>query len=169
MKKRYSTDPTSVPRHVKERETPLAIYLAIKVHSSTRSKQLVNTLHSYGLCISYDRLQKISRDIANSVIAHFEQEGIVVPMQALKNVLTIVYKDNIDVNTRAKTARSDFHGDSYSILQFPSLDNPGEPLPCNFMNSEVMGKSSVDPIPESYTVIKDLSLPKRYLYTFIGL
>lgn len=39
--KNRSSDPEAVPRHIKDRETPLAIYLAIKVHASTRSKLLV--------------------------------------------------------------------------------------------------------------------------------
>ena len=50
VKKRKSSDPTSVPRHIKQRETPLSIYLAIKIHTATRSRKLIDTLHTYGLC-----------------------------------------------------------------------------------------------------------------------
>ena len=153
VKKRSSCQ-GAVPRHVKDRETPLPIYLAVKIYGVTRSKTLVNTLHKYGLSISYSRLQRISTDMANSVIHHYESEGVVVPLQALKGVFTVVCKDNIDKNTRSTTARSNFHGDCYSIQQFPTHENPGEPIEYNYMNEEVMGKSSVDPLPGSYTNIK---------------
>ena len=42
--------------HHVERETPVAIYIAIKVPDKTHCKETVDKLHNYGLCISYDRL-----------------------------------------------------------------------------------------------------------------
>lgn len=102
--------------------------------------------------------------MANSVIHHLESEGVVVPLQAVKGVFTVVCKDNIDKNTRSTTSRSNFHGDSYSIQQFPIPQNPGEPIECSYMNPEVMGKSTVDPLPASYTTIKEIVLPSNDIY-----
>jgi hypothetical protein len=36
---------TSTIRHSRERETPLAIYLGVMVHTKTRKRELVDTLH----------------------------------------------------------------------------------------------------------------------------
>ena len=71
MVKSRSHDPTSSPkqRQTRDRETPVPIYLALKVHAETRKKGLVDTFHNLGLCISYDRLLGMSTDIANSLTA----------------------------------------------------------------------------------------------------
>ena len=42
----------TIPRHIRERETPLAIYIAVKLWSVKRSESLIQTLHELGLCIS---------------------------------------------------------------------------------------------------------------------
>ena len=52
-----------IVRHHVERETPVAIYIALKVHDMTHCKETVDKLHKYGLCISYDRLLQISKDL----------------------------------------------------------------------------------------------------------
>ena len=54
--KRRSMNPDSIPRHLKERETPASLYLAMKLHLKTGSASLVQTMHQRGLCVSYDRL-----------------------------------------------------------------------------------------------------------------
>ena len=43
-------------RLVKHRETPAAIYAALKIYSTVRSKVLIDHFVNIGLCISYDRL-----------------------------------------------------------------------------------------------------------------
>ncbi|CAB4009742.1 Hypothetical predicted protein [Paramuricea clavata] len=59
-----------------DHETPVAIYIAFLIHSKTRSKDLVNRLHSLGLCISYDRLSTLSTYLGNSVIDQFDKDGL---------------------------------------------------------------------------------------------
>ena len=41
--------------HMQARETPLPIFIAMELHTRTRGKQLIDTFHEHGLCISYDR------------------------------------------------------------------------------------------------------------------
>ena len=50
---------TGAFRHNADQETPVAIFIAFLIHSKTRSEDLVNRLHSLGLCISYDRYRHI--------------------------------------------------------------------------------------------------------------
>ena len=58
-----------------------------------------------GLSISYDRLRTFSIDIANSVIEHWNKEGVVVPPQAVKGVFTTGNTDNVDWNPTSTTCK----------------------------------------------------------------
>ena len=107
----------SVPRHIRERETPASLYLAMKLHQQSGSRYLVEAMHKRGMCVSYDRLKTFSIDIANSVISHWEQIGVVVPPQAVKGVFTIGGFDNIDHNPSSTMATSALHGTCISIQQ----------------------------------------------------
>lgn len=42
-------------RHAKANETPVPIYVGMKVHAETRKQVLVDCLHTLGLSISYKR------------------------------------------------------------------------------------------------------------------
>jgi len=70
--KQRSTNPDSIPRHIRDRENPLVIYIAIKIYANTRMASLVDSMHERGLCISYYRLRTISTDLANSIISFYE-------------------------------------------------------------------------------------------------
>ena len=83
--------------HHVERE---AIYIAIKVHDKTHCKERVDKLHIYGLCISYDRLLWISKDLGNTVISMFETEGALTPPQLLNSLLMLDTTDNYDNNPK---------------------------------------------------------------------
>lgn len=63
---RRVTKETVFQRHNKDRETPLPIYLGLKLHAE-RKKGLIDTLSTLGLGISYDRVMSISSDVAHSV------------------------------------------------------------------------------------------------------
>jgi hypothetical protein len=159
--KQRSNKPSSIPRHIRDRENPLVIYIAIKIYANTRQESLVDSIHERGLCISYKRLRTMSTDLANSIIRFYEQSGIVVPVQALRGVFTTNAFDNIDHNTRSTTCRTSFHGSCQSVLQFPTPDNPGTKIgPSCILDPEVMGKTGIDVLPESYTVMEYVCLPK---------
>lgn len=65
--RRNKSTSTAAQRHNRDRETPVPIYLALKIHGETRKRGLVDAMHAMGLCISYDRMLTISTDIANQV------------------------------------------------------------------------------------------------------
>ncbi len=86
-------------RHKADRETPLAIYIALKVYGATEhSEDTINRLHELGICISYARVREISKVMANSVIKMFETEGVACGAILKKGLLTIGSADNIDIN-----------------------------------------------------------------------
>ena len=67
------------PRFNHEKETPLSIYIALKLHLHTRSKKLVNEFHQLGLCISYFRLMELLKDIENTVKMTYNEEEALSP------------------------------------------------------------------------------------------
>lgn len=70
-------EPKAAMRHNRERETPLPLYIGLKIHAETRNKRLIETMCKMGLSVSYDRVMTISTDAANSVCSRFEQDGVV--------------------------------------------------------------------------------------------
>ena len=57
FKKRASF--TAKSRHSMDRESPLPLYIGMKIHTETRSKKLITELHDLGLSISYDRVLQL--------------------------------------------------------------------------------------------------------------
>ena len=52
--------------HHRDNETPLPVYLGLKIRGSTRSKNLVDTLFGLGLSISYQGILAVSTNAINS-------------------------------------------------------------------------------------------------------
>ena len=49
--------------HSTERETPVAIYLALKIFARVRSETLIERLFHLGICIPYKRVLQITKTI----------------------------------------------------------------------------------------------------------
>lgn len=109
----------------RDRECPLPIYTALKIHGQTRKRTLVDTFHSLGMCISYDRVLDISTDLANSVTALFELEEAVCPPKLKKDLFTTGEVDNIDHNPSSTKSSDSFHGTAITLIQHPTEDNRG--------------------------------------------
>jgi hypothetical protein len=65
---RNRPDATGSMHHIRSRECPLPIYIALKIHGCTRDRSLLDAFYSFGICISYDRLLTVSTEITNSVL-----------------------------------------------------------------------------------------------------
>ena len=120
-----SDEGNRVVRHNKERETPLPLFIGLKIHGETRSKTLIDTFNKMGLSISYDRVLSISTDVSNSVCSRFEEDGVVCPPRLRQDLFTTGALDNIDHNPSATTAKDSFHGTAISLVQHPTNENPG--------------------------------------------
>lgn len=112
-------------RHAREKEYPLPIYLASKIHGSTRGRSLVDTMFSMGLCISYDRLLALSTDIANSVCSQFENDGVVCPPKLRGGLFTTAAVDKTDHNPSSISAHDSFNRTAISLAQNPTSQVPG--------------------------------------------
>ena len=124
-------------RHDQTKETPFPLYVAIKVHSHSCSKTMINWLHfCAGISISYNQLLDITRDLANRILHQDKHDGVFIPCNLKTSIFTIIAKGNIDHNARSKTATKHYHRTSFSvfslfshffcILQFPSVVFPGD-------------------------------------------
>ena len=117
VKQSRNSKPSVNVRHDRDHETPIPLYLGLKVHAVTRSKTLVDTLFHLGLCTSYDRVLQIQSDIANGVCQRYEMEKVVCPPNMRRGLFTIAAVDNIDHNPSSATAKDYFHGTGISLMQ----------------------------------------------------
>ena len=60
---------SSCGRHSRDRETPLTLYVAMKVHAANRSRTLVDALFNLGMCISYDRLLQLTSAMVYATVS----------------------------------------------------------------------------------------------------
>lgn len=136
-------------------EPPLAVFLALKLHSQTRSKKLVELLHKYSLSVSYKKVLSIESRFAQAISDHARNNAdIVCPTNLHRGIFTVAALDNLDHNPTSRTASSSFHGTGISIFQFPSSERPGldqERLQFNLQKSRT--QSSKSTLPQSYTFV----------------
>ena len=50
--------------HSKMRETPVVIYILLKIYATVRSENFISKLFSLGLCIPYKRVLEITKNMA---------------------------------------------------------------------------------------------------------
>ena len=124
-KRMQSTSPSSTVRHSHAQETPLPIYVGMMLHAHTRKKELVDRLAHVGLSISYDRVLRLTAQMANSVCEQFHLEQVVCPPSMRGKVFTTAAIDDIDHKPSSKTAKSSFHGTAISLIQHPSFTGEG--------------------------------------------
>lgn len=58
-KKKFYKTKTGQTHHSASRELPLPLYIGLNIHSSTRSKTLIEKLYQMGLSVSYDRIIEV--------------------------------------------------------------------------------------------------------------
>ena len=143
-------------RHSLEREPPpLPLFIGLKTHTETRSKELINILYNLGVCCSYDRVLNIEKELKKSIYNYFQKLGMVCPPHLRKGVYTIGAFDNIDHNPSSNTAQGSLHGSSISIFQFPSVSNIGEKL--ESFSYPPLQTSSGTVLPASYSFIPSVT------------
>lgn len=112
-------------------EPPLALFLALKLHSQTRSKKLVELLHKYALSVSYKKVISIESRFAQAIADQTRKNAdIFCPTNLHQDIFTVAALDNLDHNPTSRTASSSFYGTGISIFQFPSSQTPGLDQEC---------------------------------------
>ena len=160
---------STLTRDSPERETPLPLYLAMKIHAVTHSRNLINSMFSIGLCVSYDCLLQVTADIANGVCQQFAADDVVCPPKMQKGLLTVAAVDNIDYNPSSATAKDSFHGTSISLMQLPTHETSGFDRGVLVINPSTSSSKSVAPLPTMYTSVPLAALEtKRFTAPTIG-
>ena len=137
-------------RHCTDRETPLSLYIAMKLYQSTRSKKLVREFNELGLCISYDRLISILNTIETTALETYANEDIVFPLTLPRGVFITVQADNLD------SKAVDFHGTGISVASHTTHDKPG--IKTDFPTLNHSGTKHA--LPDTFAVVKPAYLAK---------
>ena len=106
-------------RLVKSQETPLPVHIGVMFYLKTRKRDLIDSLYSLGMSISYDEVLRLSSDMANAVYEHLKATDTVCPPNLKTNLFTTAAVDNLDPNTSSTKAVSSFHVTSISLIQHP--------------------------------------------------
>ena len=86
------------------------------MYATVRNRGIIDTLFEHGLCVSYDRVLRITQGLSEESIRLFEKEDAVVPGNLRKGIFTIGAKDNIDKNSTCTISKSHYHGRSISLF-----------------------------------------------------
>ena len=131
------------------------MFLALKLHSQTRSRKLVELLHNYALSVSYKKVLTIELGFTQAIADQTRNNtDIVCPTHLRQHIFTVTALDNLDHNPTSRTASSSFHGTGISVFQFPTSQNPGLDRECLRINSQKTRGGSAEPIlPRSYTFV----------------
>lgn len=149
---------TKRQRHNKDRETPLPLYVGLSIHAKTRNRDLIQSLHSLGLCVSYDRVLSISTELGNAACRCFHEENVVCPLNLRLGLFTTAAIDNIDHNPSSTTARDSFHGTGISMFQHATSDMPGTLRRRLDISQARTASNTLAELPESYTQVMPVVL-----------
>ena len=115
----------STVRHSSEHETPDPVYVALKIHAVSCSRNLIDALFNPGMCISHNRLLNLTSDICKAICEQFREDGVVCPPKLHCGVHTSAAVDNMDYNPTSSTAQDSFHGTGIALIQHPSYVSEG--------------------------------------------
>ena len=81
--------------------------------STTRSSEIINILHAHGLCVSYDRILRMTKGLGEALLQLFRDNNSGLLWTGL---FTVGTKDNIEKNARCAISKSHYHGTSMSLF-----------------------------------------------------
>ena len=109
-----------------ERESPFLPYNGLKIYSVRRNRIVIDMLYSHGLCISYERVLRVTQGLSVATLNFLELEEVVIHSNLRTGLFTIGAKDNIDKSSRCTISKSRYHRTSVSLIQIPSTVDVGE-------------------------------------------
>ena len=113
-------EPTKAEVHFKHRDATENCYVlgvGLKVHSLTRSRQLIDYLHKLGISPTYDRILRIETKLAEAVLENMTQTGVYVPYGLKLQQPVFFAADNIDFDEDTPDGKSTLHA---TIVPTPS-------------------------------------------------
>jgi len=113
--------------HLRKFKPSLPLYIGLKIHTQTRSKNLVSEMYPLGLSVSYDRILELENQIVTSLCNNTDEVGLVCPCLLHHGLFTVGTLDNLDHNPSSTTSKESFHRTGISLFQFPTTCNVGIP------------------------------------------
>ena len=100
------------------REMPQQLAVGLAIHQLTRSKELVNMLHGFGMAVEYNRVMRVEAQIEASVLKRMEENGsLCLPPVIVKGRHVFFAIDNIDFAEDMYDGRNTLHGMAMAIYQ----------------------------------------------------
>lgn len=100
------------------REMPQQLAVGLAVHQATRSKQLVNMLHGFGMSLEYNRLMRVEAQIEASVLQQIvETGGVYIPPNIVKGRYIYFAVDNVDFSEDTYDGKRTLHAAAMAIYQ----------------------------------------------------
>jgi hypothetical protein len=132
--------------HTQLSENEQVIAVAVKVHSYTRSKNLIEYLHRNGHCINYSRLLRIESALAKSVLDRMAAEnGVYVPPQLKEGVPVFFAVDNIDFQEDTPDGKRTTHGTVIVVFQTSAEEqHKSNREPCHLASGDSFTSVSAD-------------------------
>ena len=100
------------------KNTPKHIGTGLLVHHATRSRQLIDFLHSSGDSISYDTVQRITTSIAEKELSRWaENNNTYIPKNLVQSRFTQFAADNFDIVEETLDGKGTFHVTQMAAFQ----------------------------------------------------
>ena len=87
---------------------------------------MIENFEQLDINISHDRVLQLESLLTRNLCEQFKKDSIVCPPQLRKAIVTDWALHNFDHNSFSTTARGSFNGTAISIIQHPTIGNPGE-------------------------------------------
>ena len=105
-------------------EMPEQLAIGLAVHHTSRSKQIINLLHGFGLSVEYNRLLRVETQIERHVIDQvLKNGGVYLPPNIVKGRHVYFAVDNVDFGEDTRDGKRTLHGAAMAIYQKSEKDD----------------------------------------------
>ena len=106
----YKTSPCKDTRNTYD------VLYSAEIYSWIRSRNLINMLFNFGLCISYERVLEICKNIYENLRESYENNKFFFLNILKMGLFTVMLKDNIDLNSKSNFVQLHYQGTSRSMI-----------------------------------------------------
>ena len=100
------------------REMPQQLAVGLAIHQATRSKELVNMLHGFGMAVEYNRLMRVEAQIEATVLHQIKENGgVYIPSDIVRGRHIYFAVDNVDFSEDTYDGQRTLHGTALAIYQ----------------------------------------------------
>ena len=152
-------------QHNADKASPFLLYIVLKVFLATRSREIIDILHAQGLCVSYERILRITQGLGEALLQIFHEDNAEILRILRTGLFTVAAKYNIDKNSRCTISKSHYYVRSMSLFQFPSRFN--DRFERNYQQFDRVPSSKSKKVgepPSFYTDVEEIADPSQAYY-----